>query len=332
MTPMYDSGPAPFVSVIIPTHRRPKLLERAVASCFGPAAVESIEVIVVANGHAADPLPRSVLERPGVRVLAIADANANAARNLGLESARGQFVRFLDDDDYLLPAGAREQHRQAREHGPDVCSGAIHLVDAAGTTSACIPAHPGNDLVAAVLSPTSTTQPTGHLFRRGFLDDLRWDPGRPHLQDVDWMHAIIRRSEASWIRLECVVGAWQHHGGPRLSTGALKRHPDMALRELATIVAETVRQLERRGRMDEGRKDAAAEALWHCAHHGFPLAPRHWGKVAKAALELSPTSRPDAELYRRAPWRGLNPLLLEWCLAPKRWLSHRARARRSRPG
>lgn len=320
----------PLVSVVIPTYQRPELVLRAVESalsCASGTAPGSIEAIVVANGG--ERAPDSISRHFQVHVIELDDANGNAARNAGLAAASGRFVRFLDDDDYLLPEGAGRQHAAAAEANADVCSGEIRLMDAAGHQfQAIAPDHSGDDFVAAMLSPKSTTQPTAHLFRTEFLRGLCWSPDRPHLQDFEWMHTIMRRGEAHWITVDQPVGVWQHHAESRVSTGALKRFPDMALREMTAIVITTIDSLERQGRMTGVRRRAAAQALWHYAHLGFPMSPRYWAGVAGAAIRLDPHSRPEPDFYHRAPWRYLHPLLLECLVAPKRKLNALLRKRR----
>ena len=106
----------PNVTVIIPTSNRPHYLPRAVDSALAGMKSGDVEVIVVPNGP--DESWRDVL-RPYksdkfVRVVRVKGANANIARNAGLAKARGEFVRFLDDDDYLIPEGAVRQYALIR--------------------------------------------------------------------------------------------------------------------------------------------------------------------------------------------------------------------------
>jgi glycosyltransferase involved in cell wall biosynthesis len=91
-----------FVSTIIPTINRPTLT-RAVNSVldqsFGFADFE----VIVAN-DSGRPLP--VMDWQHCERVRVIDTNSrerSVARNAGASIARGKYLHFLDDDDYLLP-------------------------------------------------------------------------------------------------------------------------------------------------------------------------------------------------------------------------------------
>ena len=92
----------PRFSLIIPTYNRPALLERALAAALrqGP----DLEILVVddasPNSAAADVCAKA----PQVRyVRQPANQGPGAARQRGLELARGRWVLLVDDDDELAP-------------------------------------------------------------------------------------------------------------------------------------------------------------------------------------------------------------------------------------
>ena len=91
-------------SVIIPTYNREPLLVEALRSVHG-ARPDFCEVIVVNDGTAFEPSTRDLIETLGVVfVQTKGGLGAGAARNIGAEHARGQWLLFLDDDD-LIAAG-----------------------------------------------------------------------------------------------------------------------------------------------------------------------------------------------------------------------------------
>src|SRR5690606_21298027 len=117
---------APPLTVVLPTAGRPQFLPRAVDSALKAAPEGDVEVIVVPNGP--DKSWRMALAPfqtdRRIRVAPVARAHANVARNHGLVLARGKYIRFLDDDDYLLPA-ASEQILALERSGHDLCSGLL---------------------------------------------------------------------------------------------------------------------------------------------------------------------------------------------------------------
>lgn len=109
---MADTMAAPLVSIIIPTYDRAHTVGRAVASAFAQEGV-TVEVIVVDDGSSdtTSAVLQDLITRhgPALRAHRQANAGASAARNAGLDLARGSFVQFLDSDDTLEPEKLRLQ-------------------------------------------------------------------------------------------------------------------------------------------------------------------------------------------------------------------------------
>ncbi|MGZ7003857.1 MAG: glycosyltransferase family 2 protein [Acidimicrobiales bacterium] len=92
---------APTFSVIVPTHRRADLLAEAIASVVAQTRGDW-ECLVVddGGGELPDEHDPAALGDPRVRVLRRDHAGGPAAaRNTGIDAARGRIVTFLDDDD-----------------------------------------------------------------------------------------------------------------------------------------------------------------------------------------------------------------------------------------
>ena len=88
---------SPQFSVIIPTRNRENYLAEAVASVMAQRDV-SLELLVVNDG---DPLHIKFSDAR-IRVLENGKRTAVPARNLGVANARGEFIAFLDDDDFWI--------------------------------------------------------------------------------------------------------------------------------------------------------------------------------------------------------------------------------------
>jgi glycosyltransferase involved in cell wall biosynthesis len=91
----------PTFSVIIPTFNRQSLLARAVASVLCQT-FSDFELLIVDDGSAAGSvrLEEANSLDPRVRIIRLAaNQGVSAARNAGIQSANGEFIAFLDDDD-----------------------------------------------------------------------------------------------------------------------------------------------------------------------------------------------------------------------------------------
>jgi len=109
----------PEVSVIIPTRNRAPLLARALDSVFSQEGLGEqfdLEVIVVDDGST-DSTATVVGEYAQVRGLRFSTSRGvAAARNTGIESSRGAFICFLDDDDVWLPGRLKLQIPAFKRH------------------------------------------------------------------------------------------------------------------------------------------------------------------------------------------------------------------------
>jgi len=93
---------ATFASIVIPTRGRPGYLEVALASVAPAARAAGAEVIVVDDGSLA--ANAQLAARAGARYVALGEPRGlNAARNAGIDAARGDLVVFIDDDVEVRP-------------------------------------------------------------------------------------------------------------------------------------------------------------------------------------------------------------------------------------
>lgn len=92
------------VSVVIPTYNRAELLGVALDSVYAQTWKE-FEVLVVDDGSTdgTEAMLQPYIAERGLRHLRQANRGPSAARNRGIEAARGEYVAFLDSDDLWLP-------------------------------------------------------------------------------------------------------------------------------------------------------------------------------------------------------------------------------------
>jgi len=93
----------PFFSVVIPVYNRADVFAMALQSALDQTE-QDFEIIVVDDGSHDD--PRAAVDRYSdsrIRFVRQDNKGGGAARNTGIDLARGRFIAFLDSDDWFLP-------------------------------------------------------------------------------------------------------------------------------------------------------------------------------------------------------------------------------------
>ena len=98
------------ITVIIPTYKRAKYIDRAIKSVLDQS-YQGFEIIVVDDNsegtierHQLEQKMKKYANNPKVKYIKHKkNLNGAAARNTGIKEAKGEYITFLDDDDYYLP-------------------------------------------------------------------------------------------------------------------------------------------------------------------------------------------------------------------------------------
>jgi len=121
-----DAGTAaPWLSVLIPVHNVKDYLRECLDSVLAQAD-DGVEVLMVddCSTDGSDALVRELVATHAsgpVRVRGLFHAQnqgLSGARNTTLQAARGDYVWFLDSDDYLMPGAIPRLRAVVREHAP----------------------------------------------------------------------------------------------------------------------------------------------------------------------------------------------------------------------
>lgn len=310
----------PLLSIIIPTHSRPQFLSRAIDSALQSGPDDSTEVIVVPNGSIESwkPAAQSYASDPRVHWHPILPAHANAARNHGLQLAHGKYIRFLDDDDYLLK-GARKQCIQLDTSRCDASQGGIDFVDKNGNTFDSRKTYSTQDFLIAILAPNIFTATHSILWKREAIAKRVWSTNQNIGQDVAFALEIARDNEILFHNCEFQVGAWVHHDGNRISKSV---DYSVHAKTQADLLIDTIHGLEKRSAMTPLRREWLSKNLWKLIHSHFPSSPIFWTKYARFNQEFFPRGRPDDTYFKHFPFAQTPPLVTEWLITPHRFIRH----------
>ena len=179
------SRPAPALSVVVAVYD----VEPWIAECLESVAAvvpPDAEVIIVDDGStdaSSQICDRAAAHRSGWRVVHQPNAGLGAARNAGLDLARGEYVGFVDGDDLLLPAYA-ELVPRAVASDASVATGAVNRTDGvhdwpSGLHSQALDGLGASAALATDLSLVYDTTAWNKVYRRSFLEEhgLRFPEG-----------------------------------------------------------------------------------------------------------------------------------------------------------
>ena len=110
------------VSVIMPVYNSEQYLEKAIDSVLAQD-FDRFELILVDDGSTDDSgkiCDRYAEDDRRVRVLHRENGGVCAARNAGINAARGEYIAFCDCDDEYLPGLLSDNYALAKEHDVDI--------------------------------------------------------------------------------------------------------------------------------------------------------------------------------------------------------------------
>ena len=109
----------PLISFIVTYHNEPEAFLQACLDSIQALRLtpDEAEVVVVDDGSE---VPPTFVGREGIRYLRQEQSGLSVARNTGIKHSRGQYLQFVDADDYLFPSVYEAILDRIRSEQPDV--------------------------------------------------------------------------------------------------------------------------------------------------------------------------------------------------------------------
>ena len=109
----------PLISFIVTYHNEPEAFLQACLESIQALRLtpEEAEIVVVDDGSE---VPPTFVGREGIRYLRQEQSGLSVARNTGIKHSRGQYLQFVDADDYLFPSVYEAILDRIRSEQPDV--------------------------------------------------------------------------------------------------------------------------------------------------------------------------------------------------------------------
>lgn len=290
----------PRLSVIIPAFNSGQWIAECVASAAACAQGGNLEILVIDDGST-DSTP-SVVEdlqnRYGSILRSFTQRNAgpSAARNVGRIAARGEYLMYLDADDYLLAEGFRSL-LDFLDRAPvgmiladwrDVCARTGAVLSSRNEFSSS----PYEPLASVISNP----RPVSSVIVRA--SGPEWDVNRRVWEVTRWVNRCVVGSE-SVVTFEAPVFVYrQNHSVDRLSV--VESHTDPSV--TGDFWLEELAELDTLGSVTRSVRQAIEGHLLACAYQALAL-----GRIDDCLRFLGGVDRPD---FGRFSWA--RPLSVAW--------------------
>lgn len=236
----------PKVSVVMPVYNVAQYLRQALES-ISAQTLKEIEIIAVDDGStdgSAAILDEYAKEEPRLKVVHVPNGGAGAARNVGLERARGEYLFFCDPDDWCEPRMLQRLCDRARKTEADIVVSGKTVIDAetgSVVKRACPPekwTHCRKALdpasIANRIFKGSWPSPWNKLFRRAFVIEsgIRFQ-NTPRSNDVFFVYTSLARAKGV-AYLKCADYCYRANRRGCLSLSK-DRHPTASFDAYAAI-------------------------------------------------------------------------------------------------
>lgn len=198
----------PLISVIIPVYNGSKYIQQAIDSILNQT-YSNYEIIIIDDGSTDDTREKLQSYRSKIRYLYQENQGSAAARNLGIELAKGELIAFLDSDDYWYTPEKLEKQVAYFNGNPSL--GCINtgwrIVDGAGQHIKTVqPWHKAPKLDLETWLRKKCVRTSAMVFRKEWLEKVGgFDEELRQSHDVDLMLRLsLMGCETVWLKEETV--------------------------------------------------------------------------------------------------------------------------------
>jgi len=258
---------APLISVIVPVYKVENYLDRCVQSIVDQT-YRNLEIILVDDGSPDNcgTMCDAWAEKDArIKVIHKKNGGLSDARNVGMSIATGDYIGFVDSDDYIAPEMYRLLLERLLADGSDIAACGVEMVFEDGTPSrpmtrsGCITLN-REEAMEAVIRESWLKQPVWYkLYRADRIRDILFPVGKYH-EDVFWSWQAVSRSvKVSVFDTPCYF--YVQRSGSIMGEG-------YSLRRLDAVDAKTLRLEYLKKEFPELAAAGQVDLLFTCMYHG----------------------------------------------------------------
>ncbi len=308
----------PLISVIVPIYKVEQYLDRCVQSIVDQT-YKNLEIILVDDGSP-DNCPEMcdawAQKDKRIKVIHKQNGGLSDARNAGMKIASGQYMAFIDGDDYIAPEMYQLLSECILNDNSDIAACGIEMVFEDGTAPR--PLTPKGRFVLerdaamqAVIREFPLKQPVWYkLYKADLIRNIYFPVGKYH-EDVFWTwQAIAQAKKVSVFDTPC------YYYVQRSGSIMAERY---SLRRLDAIEAKQQRLTFLKQEFPHLAEQAKKDLLFSCIYHGqLALRDLEGADLKRVFSKLKETIKECSDRYERVPimqklWIALAKCNLKLC-------------------
>lgn len=268
----------PLISVIVPVYKAEKYLDRCIQSIIDQT-YENLEIILVDDGSTDNcPAMCDAWAEKDSRVQVIHKENGgvSSARNMALDCATGDYVTFVDADDWVEPNAVEILLEQAVSTGSDIVVGNYYFDYVDKSDSQPLDAEKQvwkqDEIVRAYVLDHIRPEVHNKLYAGASMGDLRFDPSIGYGEDLLFNYYAFSKAHVVAQTDVCCYHYLQSSGNSSTTAYMTKNRA-----ESYRVTAEIVKDLR--------QTSLASLAVWRHVRTVYALLSRVCNAQGKAYFE-----------------------------------------------
>lgn len=270
----------PIISIIIPIYNTKEYLAECLDSVTGQT-YKNLDIILVDDGSvdgSSEICDRYAAGDRRVRVIHQANRGISAARNTGLRSALGEWIGFVDSDDYIDSGMYERMLRCAEKNDADLVACGLNAFSENGGESVIQRQYSISDreMLCEEKEYWADYNHNGSivfdvlwnkLYRRSLWEGILFPTGQAY-EDIYVMHRIVSRASKIYLITDCLCWYRKH---PQSITEAISGENQLQYTEALLTRSEYFREKK----MVPQEKIVLHAVISNLSHIYFKLEPAH---------------------------------------------------------
>jgi glycosyltransferase involved in cell wall biosynthesis len=281
------------VSIIIPCYNAEQWLSEAIESCL-QQTYPHIEVIVINDGSTDKSLEIIKSYAGKIIVENLPNQGGNHARNRGFALSRGEYIQYLDADDYILPEKIERQVEFLESTGADVVYGdwrhQRHLPDGTFLLEKIEVAEAQTDILASLLSNWWVALSALLYKRSAVAKTSGWDEALTAAQDRDFFISVVM-NQAQVVYQPGCYSIYRRYGSVTVSTSSKSRW----LKNHSLVLDRTEKLLLQQNKLSHTYRHALAKSYFDLARESLFVDYSQYIKFLDAALTIFPEFKANSK-------------------------------------